>query len=248
VFLAGSLALVGIFPFAGFFSKDSIITACLTHGTYGVIIWVVCMVGAFLTGLYTFRLFFIVFTGEPSAFAREHHHAHHGKEGPLWMLAPVGLLGVLSVVGGLIQFAPIWHPLTTWLSPVAAPIADPSSLQEWVTSAIAIVMGLGGIGVAYLLYSARRVPVPRTLPLLERKFYWDELYDFVWYRSGDAIARAFGTLVEAPLIGGSITALTGVVGLGSRELSVAQNGLVRSYALALAGGLAILMVVFLAVR
>ena len=66
--------------------------------------------------------------------------------------------------------------------------------------------------------------------------------------TSDAVATGFQTLIETPLIGGSIAAVTGVVGLGSKELSVAQNGLVRSYALALAGGLAILTVVFLAVR
>ena len=95
VFLIGSLALVGIFPFAGFFSKDSIIAAALDHGWYGAVIWVACIVGAFLTGLYAFRLFFIVFTGEPSAFAREHFHAHHGQEGPLSMRWTVGVLAVL---------------------------------------------------------------------------------------------------------------------------------------------------------
>ncbi len=98
------------------------------------------------------------------------------------------------------------------------------------------------------MYGAKRIRVPRALALFEKKFYWDELYDLIWYRTGDLVARGFYALVEAPLIGGSITAVTGVVGLGSRELSVAQNGLVRSYALALAGGLAILTVVFLAVR
>src|SRR3954470_10381825 len=74
VFLAGSLALVGIFPFSGFFSKDSIITAALAHGGwFGWTLYVACLAGAFLTGIYAFRLYFIVFTGEPSAFVREHH-------------------------------------------------------------------------------------------------------------------------------------------------------------------------------
>jgi NADH-quinone oxidoreductase subunit L len=248
VFLIGSLALVGIFPFAGFFSKDAIISSALDHGWYGDVIYVACLAGAFLTGIYAFRLFFIVFTGEPSAFAREHFHAHHGQEGPISMLWTVGTLAVLSVVGGLLQFAPIWHLLSTWLDPVDRAIVEPTSTQEWVTSALAILIGLAGIGVAWAMYGAKRLRVPRSLLLLEKKFYWDELYDLIWYRTGDLVARGFYALVEAPLIGGSITAVTGVVGLGSRELSVAQNGLVRSYALALAGGLAVLTVVFLAVR
>src|SRR5690242_10608030 len=112
VFLIGSLALVGIPPFAGFFSKDAIIASALDRGWYGDVIYVACLAGAFLTGVYAFRLFFIVFTGEPSAFAREHFHSHHGQEGPISMLWTVGTLGVLSVVGGLLQFAPIWHPLS----------------------------------------------------------------------------------------------------------------------------------------
>jgi NADH-quinone oxidoreductase subunit L len=248
VFLIGSLALVGIFPFAGFFSKDSIISACLDHGTYGYVIYACCMVGAFLTGVYAFRLYFIVFEGEPTPFAREHFHRHRGQEGPMSMLWPVGVLALLSVIGGFIQFAPLWHPFSTWLGPVAAPFAEPSSWQEGVSSIVAVAVGLAGIGVAWAIYGAKRAPAPRALPLLEKKFYWDELYDLVWYRSSDLVARGFHGLVEAPLIGGSIAAVTGAVGLGSRELSVAQNGLVRSYALALAGGLAVLAVVFLAVR
>ena len=65
VFLVGSLALVGIFPFAGFFSKDAIIAAALDRGWFGDVIFAAGLVGAFLTGIYAFRLFFIVFTGEP---------------------------------------------------------------------------------------------------------------------------------------------------------------------------------------
>ena len=164
------------------------------------------------------------------------------------MLWTVAALGMLSIIGGLLQFAPVWHLLSTWLDPVDAPIAEATSTQEWVTSALAILIGLAGIGVAWTMYGAKRIKVPRAVPLFEKKFYWDELYDVIWYRMGDLVARGFYALVEAPLIGGSIAAVTGVVGLGSRELSVAQNGLVRSYVLALAGGLAVLTVVFLAVR
>jgi NADH-quinone oxidoreductase subunit L len=248
VFLIGSLALVGIFPLAGFFSKDSILASALDHGWYGALLYAAGLVGAFLTGVYAFRLFFIVFTGEPSAFAREHFHRHHGKEGPFSMLWTVGTLAVLSCVGGLIQFAPIWHPLSTWLDPVDHPLVEPTGAEEWLTSGGSMLIGIAGIAVAWLIYRSQRVKAPRSLPVLEKKFYWDELYDVVFYRTSDLTARGLYALVERPLIGGSITAVTGAFGLGSRELSVAQNGLVRSYALALAGGLAVLGIVFLAAR
>ena len=248
VFLIGSLALVGIPPFAGFFSKDSILASALARGWYGDVIYAAGMIGAFLTGIYAFRLFFIVFTGQPSAFAREHFHAHHGQEGPLSMRWTVGVLALLSCVGGFLQFGPVWHPLSTWLAPVAGSIAEPTNTQEYVSSVVAVLIGLAGIFVAWTIYGAKRVKAPSSVKLFERKFYFDELYDVLWYRTGDLVARGFYALVEQPLIAGSMSAVTGAVGLGSRELSTAQTGLVRTYALALAGGLAILAVVFLAAR
>jgi NADH-quinone oxidoreductase subunit L len=247
-FVAGSLALAGIFPFAGFFSKDSILAAALDRGWYGILLYVAGQLGAFLTGLYAFRLFFVVFAGEPSAFVREHHHAHHGREGPWSMRWTVGVLALLSTVAGLLQFAPIWHPLSTWLDPIERPIAEPTGWEEWMSSGIAIVAGLAGIAIAWTIYGARRRRAPRALPLLEKKFYWDELYDLMWYRTSDLFARGLAAVVERPVIAGSLSGLTAGFGLGSRELGRAQNGLVRSYALALASGLAVLAVVFLTAR
>ncbi len=248
MFVAGSLALVGIFPFAGFFSKDAILAAALDRGWYGVVLYVAGMIGALLTGLYTFRLVFIVFTGEPSSFVREHYHAHHGQEGPFSMRATVAVLAVLSAVAGFLQWAPLWHFLSTWLDPIERPLAEPTRWQEWLSSGLAISLGLTGAAIAWLIYSAKRVRAPKALTLFERKFYWDELYDLLWYRSSDLLARGLAAFVERPLIGGSLAALTGGLSLGARELSRAQTGLVRSYALALAGGLAVLVVVFLSVR
>jgi NADH-quinone oxidoreductase subunit L len=248
VFLIGSLALVGIPPFAGFFSKDSILTSALARGWYGDVIFAVGLFGAFLTGIYAFRLYFIVFTGEPSAFAREHFHKHHGQEGPLSMRWTVGVLALLSVVGGFLQFAPLWHPLTNWLDPVAKPFAEPTNTQEWITSAVAVLIGLAGMAVAWAIYSAKRVPAPKAVKLFEKKFYFDEVYGVVFYRGAELVTRGLSSLVERPLIAGSLSAVSGTLGLGSRELSLAQTGLVRTYALALTGGLAVLAVVFLAVR
>ncbi len=248
VFLVGSLALVGIPPFSGFFSKDSILASALDHGWYGIVIFVAGLIGTFLTGVYAFRLYFIVFTGEPTAFAREHFHRHQGKEAPFAMLWPVGVLALLATIGGFLQFAPEWHPLTTWLDPVAPPLVEPSSTQEWIASALAILAGVSGMAVSWAIYSAKRAHAPKPVRLFERKFYWDEAYDLVWYRPADAIARALYAFVEKPLIAGSLAAVTGGADIGSRELGRAQNGLVRSYALALASGLAVLIVVFVSVR
>ena len=247
-FLVGSLALAGIFPFSGFFSKDEILSAALAHGWYGHLLYVVAMIGAFLTGLYAFRLFFIVFTGEPSAYAREHYHAHHGKEGPLSMRLVVFVLAVLATIAGFLQWEPLWGLVSKWLDPVAAEQIVPTSREDWVSSVIGVLLGLAGAAVAWSIYSAKRIEAPKALSVLEHKFYWDEVYDVVFYRSTDLLARSLGALVERPLIGGSMALLTEGFSTGARELGRAQTGLVRSYALALAGGLAILVVVFLAVK
>src|SRR5207249_10170696 len=143
---------------------------------YGVILWVVALIGTFLTGLYTFRLYFIVFPGEPTPFVREHYHAHDGKEGPRTMLVPVGILAVLAVIGGWIQFAPLWTPVTSWLEVVAPtlPQAEPASWQEAVSSALAFALGLAGLVTAWLVYSRRRLTMPRVAwaqRALEHKFY-----------------------------------------------------------------------------
>jgi NADH-quinone oxidoreductase subunit L len=244
VFLIGSLALVGIPPFAGFFSKDSILAALLDRGAFGYALFACGLAGAFLTGIYTFRLFFIVFGKEGDA----QPHLHGKDEGPFSMVWTVTVLAGLSVVGGLLQFAPIWTPLSTWLSPVARPFAEASSWQEGIASAAAVGVGLAGIYVAYALYVGETVRVPRTWKLLERKFYWDELYDLVFYRPADLAARALRRFFEQPVIAGSIDEVMRGFRLGAGEVSRAQNGLVRSYALAVASGVGVLAVVFITTR
>src|SRR6266849_6780844 len=81
LFLAAGIlihALAGVPPFAGFFSKDSILAAALERGGFGYVLFAAGLAGAFLTGIYTFRMIFVVFGGEQSAFAREHFHPHGG--------------------------------------------------------------------------------------------------------------------------------------------------------------------------
>jgi NADH-quinone oxidoreductase subunit L len=252
-FLIGSLALVGVPPFAGFFSKDSIIAAMLNRGTFGVALAFCALVGTFLTGVYAFRLYFVVFHGQQSEYAREHLHADgHGREGPFSMVWTVTALALLSAIGGFIQFAPFWHPVSDWLEHVAPPFAVATNTQEAVASVSAVVFGLAGIYTAWLYYGAKTAVISKELrafaPVAEHKFYWDELYDWVFYRPAVLLAESLGRFVERPLIAGSIREVTQGFGFGSREVRRLQTGLVRSYALALASGLAVLAVVFLSTR
>jgi NADH-quinone oxidoreductase subunit L len=134
------------------------------------------------------------------------------------------------------------------LKRVTPPLVEATNRQELVASVTAVTFGLAGIAVAYTLYVAKTTAVPRAWPVLEHKFYWDEAYDLLFYRPAVLLARGLARFVERPLIAGSIREVTQGFGLGSRELGRIQSGLVRSYALALASGVAVLAVVFLSTR
>jgi NADH-quinone oxidoreductase subunit L len=249
-FLAGALALVGIPPFAGFFSKDPIIASTLNIGWYGYIFYACGLIGAFLTGLYTFRLWFLVFPGEPSAFVREHYHDHHGREGAWTMLVPVGILTVLATIGGWIQFPPHWDPITKWLAPVAPSLPDAvaSSTQETVTSIVSVLVGLTGIAVAWAVYSERKIAIPAVPSLrrvLENKFYFDTLYERIFYvpavETTNFLRREFEqpvVLQTGPDLGEGTLATGGLV----RRI---QTGLLRTYVLFIAAGAAAIVLAFL---
>jgi NADH-quinone oxidoreductase subunit L len=255
-FLVGSLALVGIPPLSGFFSKDSILASALASGSYGQLLFAAGLVGTLLTGIYTFRLLFIVFLGEPSPLVREHDHGPGQGEGPWTMTVPVAILTVLAVVGGWLQVAGVWHPFGEWLDPVAVgrehlALVEPTVTQDYVTSALAVGLGLVGIAVAWQLYGSRKWAVPRVPTVqrtLEHKFWFDELYNAVFYTPAVFVSRLLRDGIEKPVIGGSISGVT----LGAREaggaVGEAQTGYLRSYALAIAAAVAVLIVVFITVQ
>jgi NADH-quinone oxidoreductase subunit L len=250
-FFIGALALSGLPPFAGFFSKDSILAAALDAGAYGAVLYGAGLAGVFLTALYTFRMVFIVWGGEPSTFVREYLHVPKADVPGIAMAVTVGALAVLSVVGGWIQWAIFWTPIETWLEPTVGDLVRPTATQDVVTSVVASALSLGGITLAWLLYSRRAFAVPRAAALqqlLEHKFYLDEAYDLVFFRPAAAIARGSRRLVEEPLIGGSVLGVSeGARGVG-RLTARLQTGLLRTYALAIAASVAVLAVVFVSVR
>ena len=167
------------------------------------------------------------------------------------MALPVAALAGLSVAGGWLQFAGVWTPVTNFLAPVAEPIAEATGLQEALSSIAAVAVGLAGIVVAWGVYVARRWPIPRLAlarRALEQKLYWDWLYDRIFYVPASWLAHAWQRWFERPVIAGSALAL----GVGAREsgelASDVQTGYIRAYALALAAGLAVLVLVFMSVR
>jgi NADH-quinone oxidoreductase subunit L len=250
-FLVGALALAAIPPFAGFFSKDAILASAANAGTLGWILWGAGVIGAFLTALYTFRLLFVVFFGEVSAFAREHLHKER-FEGPLAMMWPVAILAVLSTIGGFLQIPGVWHAVDTWIEPVVHSIPEAGGATAVFSALVALGAALGGIAVAWVLYrrpSEKPAEIRRRYPwaarTLEHKLYFDEAYDIVFYEPASRFAAWLGRWIEEPIVLRSL----GGLGIGVKDVSdrvaAAQTGRVRAYVLALAMGLAVLAIVFL---
>jgi NADH-quinone oxidoreductase subunit L len=252
-FLIGALALAAIPPFAGFFSKDAILASLVEQGSLGWILWGAGIVGAFLTGLYTFRLLFIVFFGEVTPYAREHLHKER-FEGPVAMMWPVAVLAVLSTIGGFLQVPGGWALVDTWLEPVAESVEEASGGLALFSILASLTAALSGLAVAWALYrrpgdrpAAIRARVPWAARTLEHKLYFDEAYDLAFYEPASRLAAWLLGRVEGPLVLRSL----GGLGTGVRDVSdrvaAAQTGRVRAYVLALAMGLAVLAIVFLIV-
>ncbi|MBM2823128.1 MAG: proton-translocating NADH-quinone oxidoreductase, chain [Thermoleophilia bacterium] len=249
-FLAGVLSLSGIPIFAGFWSKDGIISSALaTGGALGWTLFVAGLVGALLTGAYAFRLYYTVFRGEQSELVAGRAHDGHG-EGPRSMLIPVGVLTVLATIGGLVVIPGVWEPFLHWIDETAESLVEPTVAQDYGTSAIAVTLGLIGIFLARRAFRAGRqlVTSPGAWRVLEHKLYFDELYDALFYRPAVAISTALRKNFEEPVIERSLDGIgSGTIQVGG-EVARVQSGLLRTYAVAIAFGVFVLVVVFVAVR
>ena len=249
-FLAGALSLAGIPIFAGFWSKDGIVAAAFASGdALGYTLYAAGLIGALLTGLYTFRLYFTVFRGEPSELVKEHTHEGHG-EGPLSMLIPVGLLAVLATIGGLVVIPGVWEPFLHWIDETAEPLVHATVSEDYGTSAIAVSLGLIGFFLARRAFHAGRqlVTSPAIWRVLEHKLYFDEAYDALFHRPAAALSVALRRNVEEPVVERSLDEIgSGTIQVGG-EVARVQSGLLRAYAVAIAFSVAVLVVVFVAVR
>jgi NADH-quinone oxidoreductase subunit L len=235
-FLTGCLAISGVPPFAGFFSKDEILAATYVSGHKGL--FAVAVLAAFFTAFYMFRLFFLVFAGE-------NRSGHKAEKVPGVMAVPVAVLALLSLVSGFVN-APV-HALDRWLAAGSRLVPAGESGPVWIP-VVAALISLLGIGLAYLMYVAKQLAPERVagaVPWLHRvvfrKYYVDEFYRFfvVWPLKGLGwFLQGFDRFVIGGLVALSAWIFSAVGRLGSRV----QNGQAQTYALISLLGFVLLLV------
>ncbi|WP_049984868.1 NADH-quinone oxidoreductase subunit L [Halobellus rufus] len=269
-FLAGSLALAGIFPFAGFWSKDEVLYETLIHGLGGSPLllgaYAMGLLAVFFTGFYTFRMVFLTFHGNPrSQTARDPHGVRWNVKGPLVVL------GVLATVAGVVNMVPIEKLfgiggidfLHQWLDgsfegltahhyadliPYSSSYIGSEATTVAVGAALSLGLALAGSGLAYLLYN---VPEPvrhtdrlgRIKGLLYNNYYQDEYQ--VWLANGVTrpVARAANKF-DGGVVDGVVNGVSGVSLFAGGRVRRIQTGVVSNYAALLTLGLTALLLAF----
>jgi NADH-quinone oxidoreductase subunit L len=251
--LVGCFAIAGIPPFSGFFSKDEILATAMDAGTLGVVCGIVGIVAAGLTAFYMFRLYFRAFYGpEPAGgYAKTPH------EGGWAMAAPVAVLALGATFIGFLQVPGAWHLVNDWLEPalIAAPDIEPTAAAEWIVSIVSVGLALAAIALAawvFVLDPTRRTRLlraPAGRDLLQDQYRFDEVYEEAVVQPGRDLGDVLTTRVERYGVEGSIEGVVRTVIDAGRGLRTVQSGLVRSYAFAMIGGVAVVgAVLVLAMR
>ncbi len=203
--LIATLAIAGIPPFSGFFSKDEILAAAFGRGATAPVwklFWGMGLIAAFLTAFYMMRLLAMAFLGRNRTGAAEEEHLH---EAPWIMTGPLVVLGGLSLLGGLLNVPALFGGgarLEHWLEPVLAralqmvPVELPHGATEWLLVGGAVVVGVAGLLIGWRWTTASPIPPAKeALPergfakVLFRKYYVDEIYHAVFVRPLVGISR-----------------------------------------------------------
>ncbi len=242
VYLAGALALSGIAPLAGFFSKDEILAAANAGHMTGIFILLV--LGAFLTAFYMGRQILMVFFGKPRS-----QPAVRATESPAIITGPLVVLAVLSVVGGLLNFPGLaW--LEEWLANTVQTVL-PGNFT-WTVALSSLTVALLGLVVAWLVYGRRSLgspesPDPLELSLkglfraVEHKWWVDEAYHTIFVRPYELFTHFLSQPVDLGVIDGAANGLATLSRRVAQAWSRVENGFVRSYALAIALGLVLIL-------
>jgi len=252
-FLVAALAIAGVFPFAGFFSKDEILWETLK--LRGPLMWCLGAAGALMTSFYMFRLMFLVFHGTS-------RHEKHIHVVPFSMKVPLICLAVLSAVGGLVGAPMLFgrHLVKEFLDPVfqtsiSGHAAESSTMAvghaasyELAMSLVSLSMAVLGMTLAYRFYvTSPEVPFRirekfgRLYSLLSNKYYVDEIYNALFVKPTTKVASALWKSFDSLVIDGAVNGSASAVEAGSKIVRRIQTGAVQSYALSIVlGAIAVL--------
>jgi len=259
-FLVAAMAISGIPPFSGFFSKDEILWFSYTN--LGFVFWLIGVLTAIMTAFYMFRLYFLTFDGKPR-FDEKQTYPH---ESPKLMTVPLIVLAVLSAIGGFIGIPEIFsgahgNSFHTWLSPIfksaelkLSYYGAHSHFEEYLLMAISVAGALGGIlGAAYIYIKRPSIAVNTVekfkliYTTLWNKYYVDEVYDATVINPIVNSSRSFlWKMFDNKIIDGLVNGLARSVGDVSSLIRKMQTGIVQSYALVMMIGilLALFWIIF----
>ncbi|WP_433716248.1 NADH-quinone oxidoreductase subunit L [Nocardia sp. CA-084685] len=243
----GYLAIIGVPPFAGFFSKDRIIEAAFNQGgASGLALGAVTLLGAGLTAFYMTRVMLMTFFGD-----RRWKPDTHPHEAPAVMTGPMILLAIGSVAaGGLFVLG---SSLQNWLEPVVGAHHGEEVVPAGVVTALALLVVAIGIGFAYNQYAQREVPetAPEAVSALtvaaRKDLYGDAFNEGVFMRPGAYLTRSL-VFLDNRGIDGIVNGTAALIGGLSGRIRKVQSGFVRSYALSMFTGAALVAAALLAVR
>ncbi|HET6766093.1 MAG TPA: NADH-quinone oxidoreductase subunit L [Chitinophagaceae bacterium] len=231
-FTIGCIAIAGIPPFSGFFSKDAILLSAFERNP---VLYGIALFTALLTAFYMFRLLFVTFTGK---FRGTHEQANHLHESPALMTIPLIILAVLSVVGGFVNIPEVFtkggEKLTEFLSPVIAKREghEVAHSTEYLLMGLSTVLILATIAFAWFRFKNYQPTEEKGIgKVFENKWYVDELYDKAIVTPLSRFAGFLNDIFERYIIDGVVNGVGRVVNYGSRQLRLLQSGQVGSYVL-----------------
>ena len=252
----GNLALAGIPPLAGSYSKDAIISATYAaHSGIGTYAFICTLLAAFLTAFYSWRLLFMTFHGKSRA---DHHALEHAHESPWVMLAPRVVLSFGAVFAGWAlnnwfigeHWQHFWNG-AIFNGPHNEVIEHLEHVPGWVEAA-PLVLGLLGIGLAYVMYIANPLLPVRLAQsfggiyrFLLNKWYFDELYNTIFVQPTIRMARTFWQVGDATLIDGVPNGLAELTSDSSRQVVKIQTGSLAVYAFVMLIGVVVLVGIFM---
>ncbi|MDP1802095.1 MAG: proton-conducting transporter membrane subunit, partial [Bacteroidota bacterium] len=247
--LIGTIAISGLPPFSGFFSKDEILAHAYEHSP---ILWFFGQLTSMLTVFYMFRLLFLTFYGK---FRGTHEQEHHLHESPASMTFPLIVLAILSVVGGLLGLPEFWH-MPNWMSNNLDTVIlrkNPSTMPhdtEWMLMGIAVLAAIATIYFAYIVYMQKRTlplkendKMPGFQKLVYNKYYIDEIYNAVITKPLDVLSVAFHKFFDIQIIDGIVNGVgSAVKGIGS-GVRLLQTGNIGFYVISMVIGIVFIVLV-----